>query len=126
VGSVVVGIAAFWTFGYLCVSKFEGFHRVVHRLVLNSSRTGAVAKFKQIVGFGQIFNSLTSVYGVKLHSDFQSWFTFLGIFNFDLAEFLLPGNCKQPPPLSHIRTTLVTHQCHPPVSLTNFNEPANV
>ena len=97
VGSVIGGIAAFSALGCLVLWNVKPAdwiaRRFARRLALNSARIGAGAKFKQIVGFGQIFNTLSAVYGVRFHSNFQSFFSVLKVFNFDVVDVLLPGKC---------------------------------
>jgi hypothetical protein len=78
----------FWAF-----SKYKIVGWIARRLAVHASRIGAGAKFKQLVAFSQIFNALGAVYGVQLHPDFKSYYSFLSIFNFDVVDLVLPGKC---------------------------------
>jgi len=106
IGSIIGGFAVFTALSYLAVENLKVLKRVPRRIALRSSRIGIGAKFKQIIGFGQIFNTLGAVYGVRFDSNFDSFFSKFAFFDFQLVNFFLPGSCKMSPP---IRVTSVSH-----------------
>ena len=77
----------------MAVWKFEAVGRLARRLAVNSSNIGAGVKFKELISFYQVFNALGAVYGVKLHSGFRGWFSFLTFFDFELVDIVVPGKC---------------------------------
>ena len=90
---IFAGISAICGLYYWASWKFKIVGWITRRLAVNASHIGAGAKFKQLVAFVQIFNALGVVYGVRLHQDFRSYYSFLRLFDFNIVDFVLPGTC---------------------------------
>ena len=70
----VLTIALLLALGFLAVTKLKSLKRFADRVVMESSNRGVQAKFKLMVGFFQVVNTLDAVYGVRLHAGFDSWY----------------------------------------------------
>eukprot|EP00961_Rhodomonas_salina_P187845 2535150-Rhodomonas_salina.2 len=93
VTGVVVALAAVLATAWVVEHKVERVQRAGRRARMVLSNLSLQAKFKILVSFYQCFNILGTVYGVRLHSDFESWLDFLEFTNFDAIDYLLPGTC---------------------------------
>ena len=94
--SIALAVAGLLLLGYMAAQRFERLGRLARRTSVAMSNISLQAKFKILVSFYQVFNTLENVYGVRLHPYFARWLDWLvniPFLNFDVMTVLVPGSC---------------------------------
>jgi len=80
--------------GKLVSNRLPKIKFLLHCISTHLTSISFQEKIKIIISFFQVITTLEPIYGVRMHSAFTSWFDFLQIFNFGLAEALgIPNSC---------------------------------
>jgi len=88
---IVASVSVFIVVACFYLSKIPAVSEKLIQTQVILSNISAQAKFKIIISFFQVANTLQVVYGVKLDT-YRSYFMFLRVFDLSF-DFLIPGNC---------------------------------
>ena len=91
---IIIALLGVFFISRIAANEFEEYDNFLQKSSIRLSMMSIQAKFKILVTFYQIINSLGDVYGVKVDEKVKGWLSFVRYFNFGLTEATaIPSAC---------------------------------